>query len=101
MKKLIFFPRFLALWLILSLALPNPAFALRQLNAGAEENQPLTNELRARFLDSTSNPSEPVRRAAAGEEEKLDLAVKFDQLQAHGDQLNRRAQIVARTSGPL
>ncbi len=49
MKKLYFLPRFLALWLILSLSLPNPALALRtgqkaQNEAGMEE---LKNALRS------------------------------------------------------
>ena len=48
MKPTISVSRILALFLILALSLPNPAFALRQINAGMEES-PVNQELRNRF----------------------------------------------------
>lgn len=68
MRNSLFIPRFLVLWLIFSLFLSNPAWALRQLNAGAEENPRLIHALR-----HATNPS-----PAAGAEEtyQVDLSDK-------------------------
>lgn len=64
MKRHFLFPRFFALWLTLGLVLPQPAFALRQINAGSEEGR-VDDELRARFLGT----SDAVPAPAAGTEQ--------------------------------
>ena len=68
-KPLPLLVRFLALWLILSLSLPSPAFAMRQLNAGAEEGH-VDDELAA-ALHGISPAARSGNRAAAGAEEEI------------------------------
>lgn len=65
MKRPFLFPRFLALWLTLGLALPNPAFALRGMEAaqsGAEE-----------LLDKALRGTDLLSPVAAGAEEKTKI----------------------------
>ena len=67
MKKLFFLPRFLALWLILSLSLPHSAFAMRQTAAaqsGAEEEV-------AQSLRAPLAVAPPLASITAGAEETL------------------------------
>ncbi len=68
--KNLFLPRFLSLWLILCLALPSPAFALREIqtrNSGAEEED-LKQALRGRASAGTAPPTAGAEEAQGKQE---------------------------------
>ena len=73
--------RFFALLLTLCLALPNPVYALRQLNAGMEENPPLVDEL-SRALTEPSTEAPLARTVAARVEEFKSMIPKVEGLLA-------------------